>query len=351
MRYATFLDSRNGPLFCEFFNVTEEGNFEGRNILNSKMRLDEFAARHGMDPQELEALFSMQKQILWKARERREHPFKDDKILSSWNGLMIFSMVEAGSCFDDKQYIESAERAAQFIKTHMWREGSLLRRWREGEAMYSAGLDEYAFMIRGLISLFEADCGTEWLHGAMHMANIVASQFKSEEGAFYQTDGHDQSIILRKSQFSDGAEPSGNAIHCENLLRLHQLTQEPGYLDQAEDVLKAAKKYIDNYPPGYCYHLMNLIRFYDRKAITAVIALNENEQWKEEIRQLLYHRFIPHKAIIWRRENDENLFKLVPFVKKQVPIDGKTTLYLCHEGVCEKPINELSQMIEAVHKI
>lgn len=337
--------------FCEFFNVTPEGNFDGRNILNTHLRLDEFAARHDMDPQELASLFALQKQILWKTRERRIHPFKDDKILSSWNGLMIFSLAEASAALDEKLYLEAALQSAQFIHKYMWRENKLLRRWREGEATYAAGLDEYAFLIHGLLSLFEVSGESFWLEWSIQMTDLLRDQFKIEGGAFYQTDGSDPSIILRKCQFSDGAEPSGNAVHCENLLRLYQITGDSAYLDQAEDILRAVKKYIDNYSPGYSYHMMNLIRYYDQHAPTIVIALNSKQQFKEELRQLLYHSFIAHKSIIWRKEGDEELFRRIPFSRKQVPINDKTTMYLCYQGVCQKPMSELSEMIEAIHKL
>ena len=345
------LGKEESKLFCEFYDITEQGNFEGRNILNTKVPIEEFADKYQLDRQYLIDLFTEQKQLLWKARERRVHPFKDDKILSSWNGLMIYAMVEAGAAFSEKRYIDAAERAGRFIKTHLWREGLLYRRWRDGEALYRAGLDEYAFLIRGVISLFESGCGTEWLEWALEMSSILHDQFKAEEGAFYQTDGHDPSIILRKCQFSDGAEPSGNAIHCENLLRLYQISQYHPYKEQAEDILKAVKKYLDNYAPGYCYHLMNLDRYYNRHAPTIVVSLNQKEQFKQELGQYLYSNFIPHKAIVWRTQNDEKLFKLIPFVKEQIPIDGKTTLYICFEGVCQKPIHELTEMIEAIHKL
>lgn len=338
-------------LFCEFYQVTPAGNFEGRNILNTPVRLEEFAAEKEKDPHELEMLFAMQRQILWKVRERREHPLKDDKILSSWNGLMIFAMAEAGMCFNEKRFIDAAVKAAQFIKTHLWQDGQLLRRWREGEALYSAGLDEYAFLIKGLISLFEADQGTEWLGWAIYLTNILKEQFKVEGGAFYQTDGRDASILLRKCQFSDGAEPSGNAVHAENLLRLYQLTSDNSFLEQAEHIFKAVKKYIDNYPPGYTYHLLDLIRYYDTHAVTIMVALNEKEQYRQELQQILYHTYLPHRAIIWKRQDDPRLSQYIPYLSKQEPIKGKTTLYLCHKGVCLEPLTELSDMITALRKL
>lgn len=345
------LGANESELFREFYCVTPEGNFEARNILYSKMRLEEFAANKNMEPQDLAKLFKTQRQLLWKAREQRIRPLKDDKILSSWNGLMIFSMAEAGAAFDEKCFSEAAKRAAQFIKTHLWKEGYLLRRWREGEALYSAGLDEYAFLIKGLLSLFETGQGTEWLEWAVEMTNILQNQFKADGGAFYQTDGRDPNIILRKCQFSDGAEPSGNAVHCENLLRLHQLTLGKQYLEQAKDILKASKKFIDGYSPGYCYHMLNLLRFFDQQAVTAVVAFNSQEQHRSELQQLFYHNFIPHRAIIWKKEEDKSLVRLIPFIEKQKAINGQTALYLCQYGICTKPMTELSEIIEAIHKL
>ena len=343
------LGNDESKLFAEFYQVTEEGNFEGRNILNMPRRVEEFASTKNLEAQGLARLFALQRQILWKVREHRIHPFKDDKILSSWNGLMIFSLAEAGAAFDNTEYSKAAVRSAEFIKTHMSGDGNLFRRWRDNESLYRAGLDEYAFLIRGVISLFETDQGVEWLDWAMSMTDILQKQFKAEGGAFYQTDGSDKNIILRKSLFSDGAEPSGNAVHCENLLRLYQLTLDKKYLEQAEDIFKAVQKYVINYSPGYCYHMMNLMRYYDQNALTAVIALNEKEHYREELRQLFYHTYLPHRAVIFSRPNDEKLYSHIPFIAHQRPINGETTLYLCQKGVCQKPITELSEMITALH--
>lgn len=345
------LGANESVLFREYYSITPEGNFEARNILYSQMRLEEFAVSKNMETQDLAKLFKAQRQLLWKVRENRVHPLKDDKILSSWNGLMIFSMAEAGAAFGEKRFSDAALQAAQFIKKHLWQEGHLLRRWREGEALYSAGLDEYAFLIKGVLSLFETNQGTEWLQWAMEMTTILEDQFKVNGGAFYQTDGQDPNIILRKCQFSDGAEPSGNAIHCENLLRLYQLTLDNHYLEQAEDILKASKKFIDSYSPGYCYHMLNLLRYYDQQAITAVIAFNHEEQHLCELKQLFYHSFMPHRGIIWKKENDKTLIQLIPFIEKQKATADQTTLYLCQHGVCTKPMTELSEIIEAIHNL
>ena len=317
--------------------------------MNTRETLEEFATKRELDPQMIGGLFQDQASRLWKAREHRVHPQKDDKILSSWNGLMIYSLVMAGKAFSRQEYVEAALKAARFIRNNMWREGQLYRRWREGETMFSAGLDEYAFLIRGALALFECDCGMEWLQWAIEMTQILKDRFKEEGGAFYLTQGQDDNLILRKCQFSDGAEPSGNAVHGENLIKLYQITGNADYLTQAEDVFKAAKKYLDAYLLGYSYHLMNLLRHYDKKKATIVIALNEDEEFKSELSQLIYQSFLPHEVIIWHHAGQET--GLITELANQAPLEGKTTLYICHEGVCLEPLTVFSDMVHAIHEL
>lgn len=348
---TSVLGKEESHLFCEYYNISEEGNFEGRNILNTPLNLEEFAAKHSRDPGDLEVLFKKQREILWKDRERRPHPLKDDKVLSSWNGLMIFSLAHAGCAFENSKLLEAAIKSASFIQENMWKDGHLRRRWREGEASFPAGLDEYAFLIRGLLGLFEATGDSSWLEWALLMEEILRREFKADEGAFFQSDPSEQNIILRKTQFSDGAEPSGNAIHCENLIRLYRLSYDTNYLNQAQDILRAANQFIENYSPGYSYHIMNLNSYYDRRSPTVIVALNQKEEHFQQLRKEIFTKFIPHKAVIWRRENDPEISKMLPFVKEYGPLKGKTTLYVCREGVCEAPLTDLEEMIGAIHKL
>ncbi len=343
------LNDQQPQLFCDYFHVTQEGNFEGKNILYTENSIEEFASSKGFDPSTMAILFEEQKQILWKAREQRPRPFKDDKILTGWNGLMIHTMAQAGSTFQEKRYLEAAVASAKFIHDHLWKNGKLLRRHRDGDDQFDAGLDDYAFLIRGLITLFEAEQGTEWLEWAIELTSKLENEYKALGGAFYQTDGQDPYLILRKAQYSDGAEPSGNAIHCENLLRLHQITWRSTYLEQSEDILKAVKKYLDSYPPGYCYHLINLCRYYDQKSPTLIIAVNSEKQHVNELRQMLFSHYIPHRVLVWKYSDDAHLNLLLPEYAQYQPLNNKTTLYICHHGVCKKPLVELSEMLEAIH--
>lgn len=342
------LGEKESSIFCDYYDITEEGNFEGRNLMHTAVPLDEFAQKRNLNQNELELLLASQRQVLWKARDQRIHPLKDDKILSSWNGLMIYSMANASFNEENKKYLGAAVAAARFLKANLWKNNLLLRRWRQGEALFEASLEEYAFLIRGLIALFEADAGTEWLDWAFQLNQIVQKSFKSENGAYFQTSGQEENIILRRCQFSDGAEPSGNAVHCENLLKFYQLTSDDFYLENAEEILMAVEELVDNYPPGYTYHLMNLNHYYDKRSLLIVIALNDKDEYKDEIFEMLFSNLITHRAYIWRRNHDDLLFSLLPDVKEQIPINNKTTLYICEQGVCKKPITLFSEMREAV---
>jgi len=348
---ATILEPEGTRLFCELFNIAEHGNFEGKCVLYRTTSIEKFAEKHGLNPLDFSRKLEEWLQRLFMEREKRPHPSKDDKILSSWNGLMIYTLALAGAAFGEEKYLVAAERAAQFIQEQMWANGLLARRWREGSALFTAGLDEYGFMIRGLLRLFEIGRGTHWLVWAMDLADILSKNFKAEGGAFYDTDGSDGNLLLRKCTYTDGAEPSGNAIHCENLLRLHQITQLPRYRGEAQDILRAVQPFAQNYPPGYIYHEMNIHHYWDKQAPTIIVALNEQQQFFSEIRSLLFGSFFYHHAIIWRRPNDTLLGHCLPWVSQYEPLAGKTTLYICHQGRCEKPLNEISDMIEAIHKL
>lgn len=342
---------KEGELFCQFYDITPTGNFEGRNILHTRLSVEEFASAHNLDENELNAKFSAQRKKLWEERKKRVHPLKDDKILSSWNGLAIYVLAEAGKVFFNEDYIQAALKGAYFIKKNLWVEGELLRRWRDGQAMFAGSLDEYAFMIRGVLSLFEANAGSEWLAWAIEMTNKLKDVYKDQEGgAFYQTDGTDKNLLLRRCQFSDGAEPSGNAVHAENLIRLYQLTEVEDYIIQAEDIFKGVYDNLENYPPGYCYHAMSLLRYYDEKKATLVIALNSAREYERELKEIVYSCFIPHKAVIWQM-HDVELEEILPSIKDQEAIEERTTVYLCREGICEKPMNKIDEIIKAIENL
>lgn len=343
------IGQEEGALFAEYFGITKNGNFEGRNVLHIQIPFSEFASHKGIEPDLLRELFSLQRKTLFEIRDARVHPIKDDKVLSSWNGLVIASLSDLGRICQRKDCIEAATKAASFILENMVRDDSLYRRWKDGELKWPGGLDEYAYFIKGLLSLFEATQNKRWLISAINFAEVVKERFKEEGGAFFQTE-KEASILIRKCQFADGAEPSGNGVHAENLLRLYQLTQNADYLQQAEDIFKAASKFLEAYSPGYCYHVMALLRYYDRDAPTLIIALNESEDFYFQLKKAISSLYIPHSLVLFINEDDE-LGEWLPMIQGKEALDGKTTLYICREGVCEKPLTDFDEMLQGLHRL
>ncbi|MBA3602659.1 MAG: thioredoxin domain-containing protein [Parachlamydiaceae bacterium] len=334
----------SGKIFCKYYGINKDGNFEDRNILHLSTSLDDFAEKNGLNFEEFTSLITSLQRKLWAAREKRVHPHKDTKIIASWNGLLIDALATAADPEDTQQYLQAAINTANFIKQNLFINQRLKRSWCDGQVSLNGVFEDYAAIIKGSITLFEANAGTEWLQWAIDLCKIVDELFKSPQGAYFQTSTEEKNIILRRCHFSDGAEPSGNSLHCENLLRLYDITHDDLFLSNAEGILKASEEQIRSYPVGFIYALMNINRFHTINRTTIVIALNKTSSLKEEIAELLYGHYIPHKSVIWRREDDVALLELIPELKLQGPINGETTLYICHQGRCLKPLTNLTEM-------
>ncbi len=250
----------DADLFCAFYDVTQLGNYEGRNVLHIDLPLHEFAKAAQMSEKEVVDGLEKGKKILLEKRQKRPRPRRDDKILTSWNGLCIDALVHSATLLNEPKYVEHALKTAAFLKKELWKGNKLLHRWCLGESRFEGLLDDYAFLIKGLLTLHENGHGDDHLTWAIELAAILERDFKEIEGAFYQTS--DNSLLLiRKCEFYDGAEPSGNAVHTENLLRLYAITQQPTYLKQAEDVLKASKMIVEKFSAAAFYHMTALLRY------------------------------------------------------------------------------------------
>jgi len=339
----------DAPLFSEFYGVTPSGNFHGRNVLHMPYTLAEFSQYRRLDKRTLAELLKQMRKTLFEVRKDRKAPYKDDKVITSYNGLMISALVAGGLAFNKKDYLDAAEKAAKFIQKNLYQDNNLFRRWRDGERKYDASLDDYAFMIQSLISLFEADLGTHYLEWALELHNTLESEFKAENGAYYSTNGRDPNLILRRCEFYDGAEPSGNAVAAENLLRLFQITGDPDYRERAMEIFAAAREHIQVYAPGACYHLIALMRYFDEKAPVFLIALNEREEHKDNLKMILRDHYIPNRAVIWSRASDEALRDICHGSRQQKTINDQTTLYICYADRCLEPLTSLAKMEEAIN--
>lgn len=338
-----------GEEFLNFYSFLKPPNFHDSYLLYQEITPEEYAKKKGLDADAFFAYLDECHSSLLKERNKREKPFLDTKIVASWNGAAIHLFAKSAKALQKPQLLEIAENSCSFILKNLWREDTLAHCWIEKQVSPPI-LDDYAYMIRALLSLFEATSSLYYLHWAKHFTTILEMEYKAKKGAFYQTKEEKQ-LLLRRCVFADGSEPSGNGVHCQNLLRLYQLTFEESYLEQAEDILRAAEPFIHFYPPGYASILIDVFHYYDVNAPSFVVVLNEQQSNKEELENLLWKSFIPNKTILFIQEGDEKLSKYLPVLTQYLCKKGKTTLYICQRGRCQNPLTEFEPIVEAVKKL
>ena len=245
------LGREDAALFGGFFGVSQRGNFEGSNILNIPVKAADFAERQGIALETLVEVINRGKGALWAAREHREHPLLDDKVLASWNGLMLRAFAEAGAALERPDYLDAARRNAEFLLTEMRPQGRLQRSYRVGQARLPGFLEDYAFVADGLLSLYEATFERRWLDAAVELSDDMISLFWDEgAGCFYDT-GHDhEELVVRPRDVFDNAQPCGGSVASDLLLRLSVITGGEDYASKAVTPLRTLAELMGRAPAG-----------------------------------------------------------------------------------------------------
>lgn len=342
-----------GDLFCRFYDITEAGNFEeGRSIPNMRMSLETFGAREGMELKELEAVLKDAGVRLFDARKRRVHPLKDDKILTSWNGLMIAAFAKGYQVVGDQAYADAAGNAAGFILGNLKRsDGRLLRRYRQGEAAHPGYLDDYAFLIWGLIELYEATFKISCLEEAIALNEAMIDIFWDKQGCgLYFTGKGNEPLITRSKEVYDGALPSGNSVAALNLLRLSRLTGDIDLEKKADQLTRVFAAEVTEHPMAYT-QLLAALDFMAGPSLEIVIAGDPSLDTTHAMLGAVRRRFLPNKVLLLRPEGAEGkrLAALSPFVEPMRPVDHQPAVYLCEQYSCRKPITRVSELESALN--
>jgi uncharacterized protein len=285
---------------------------------------------------------------LFDVREKRIHPFKDDKVLSDWNAMMISALVKGGAVFQNKKYTDAAETAIKFFLDKMMTEdGMLLHRYRGGDAAITGTLDDYAFMIQALLDLYESVFDPDYLLKAADMMDTQNRLFwDSEGGGYFFSSLKGENLIIRQKDIYDGAIPSGNSVSILNLLRLGRLTGNSSFEEKASSAIKVFTSEIKKSPVAYSFAL-TAIDFALNKSYEIVIAGGSNKEEAVNIINQLNRHFIPGKVTLFRADKyNEKLFKAAPFTINQNPVDGKTTIYVCSDFVCSSPVHTIEDVLK-----
>jgi len=339
------LGEKEANFFCAAYDITDSGNFEGENIPNIKHSLKAVAEKAGVTLDELNASLSQSKRKLFEVREQRIKPDRDEKVITAWNGLMLASFAEAGVVLDRPDYLDIARKNARFILSKLQRDGFLLRTYKDGVAKFNAYLEDYAFLIEGLTTLFETSGEIEWLNAALSLTDRMVEEFWDEDNAgFFFTGTSHEKLIVRSKDYFDNATPSGNSVAASVLLRLGILTDSEHFRNLAVSVFREVADSIRKYPSGFGYALSGLDFLLSTPKEVAIIAA-EQSSLKTFVRAA-WDRYLPNKVVASALSGDSAAIGSVVLLQNRNLVQGKTAAYVCQNYTCKEPVTEIAAFAE-----
>jgi len=344
------LGERDGAIYCRLYDITPEGNFEGYSIPNLIRETPESAAaRFDMEPEELAILAEGLRKKLFAAREKRVHPFKDDKVLTSWNGLMISALARGGQVLAGDVYTSSASRAADFILSRMKRDGYLLHRYCRGEAAYKGFLDDYAYLVAGLLDLYEAIVKPCYLAEAVSLNSRMLALFWDEQnrGLFFSSKEAEEELPFKAKDAYDGALPSGNSVAALNMLRIAHFTGDKEMGDKALRLMESFSASIHQAPSNYTAMLSALDFSLGPVREMVLIGRSLEEDTERALLRVIQKQFLPRKVFLFYSPEQKTGYELEQIsapVKDKEFVDGKPALYLCENFSCRVPFTNKNEL-------
>jgi hypothetical protein len=355
--FRQLFDEEQADLMARVFHLEKKGNFReeatakstGKNILYLGKALPEISADLGIPLAELEDRIGAGREKAFEVREKRIHPHKDDKLLTDWNGLMIAALAKGGQVLGEKSLENEAKGAADFIMSRMRdANGRLFHRYREGEAGIIANLDDYAFMMWGLIELYEASFDVKYLSWALELNAGLLEHFSDPlEGGFFFTPDDGEELLVRKKEVYDGAIPSGNAVTMHNLLRLARMTGRAEFEEQAARISKAFSSQINQFPSGYTQFLCS-VDFGLGPSYEVIVSDPSQDGGAEDLLRAFRTRYIPNLVVIYRPSDEKlnEIVKIAPFLEENPPLDERPTAYVCRNKICYRPTTDAGEMLK-----
>ncbi|HJS51914.1 MAG TPA: thioredoxin domain-containing protein [Pyrinomonadaceae bacterium] len=337
-----------GEIFCRMYDVGEPGNFEGKSILHPILTIDQASKLYRKEPGEIAALVARAKEKLFAEREKRVKPFRDEKIITAWNGLMLSGLAQAIQLSENSRWIDAAARTIEFIFSDMTRDGLLLHTHKDGHSKLLGYLDDYAFLAIGLLDLYEAVFDRNYLDRAIQLTDVLLREFLDErDGGFFFTGKSHEPLISRNKPVFDASIPSGNAMAAQLLLRLHHLTGDNRYRAPAEKILRSYYDAMESQPFGFA-HMLCALDFYLHGAKEIVIVGNPAEPGVKELVAQVNATYLPNKVLQLARPGTA-FAAISPLLQGKSQVDGKPTAYVCQNFTCSPPVtsrNELQALLE-----
>lgn len=345
------LGDEAAKIFNYSYGVMEHGNveqdpaaeFTGRNILHRRHDADQSSAALGLDKDLVTQSIDSSKAKLLKTRELRTRPHLDDKVITGWNGQAIGALARGSMVLQDPQLLEAAVRTASFVKRHLYDDEAqiLNRRYRNGEAGLPGQLQDYAYMVAGLLDLYQASHEPKWLKWAFELMQKQVELFWNEEGGYFFDSLDDPTLKVRMRAEYDGAEPAGNSVAALNLLRLGQLQNNPKWLEQNRRLIESFSDTINRYPPALPLMLTAWQRL-SVKPTQVVIAGTRNGQDTRALLEVVQKNFDPARLVLLADggENQSYLAEKLAFLQSVKPINGVAAAYVCTDFICKIPVTD-----------
>ena len=332
------LGKEDGDVVNRYFDVTVDGNFEGMSILNVKSPAAEFAASEGMSEDELAGLLGRARARLLEAREERVRPGLDDKVLTSWNGLMVGAFAEAGVALGRSDYTAAAARCAAFVLDSLRDGYRVLRTYKDGEAKLKAYLEDYSYLVSGLLLLHEATFEGRWLQEAIDLGRDMVDLFWDEAaGQFYDTGIDHEELVVRPRDTQDNATPSGSAVAADVLLRLAVITGDGDLERRAVTSMRSTMTLMSQYPMG-AGHWLSALDFY-LATVKEIAIIGDDGDGARALASEVYRHYLPNRVLVGLRVDDDTTAEL-PLVKDRSRIEGQATAYVCRNYTCDLPVVE-----------
>ncbi len=354
--FQQVLNGEQAAKWEKIFNLQPEGNFAdeatrqktGANILHLDRHLAQSAAEFNLAPEELITQWESIRQKLYAHRQKRIHPLKDDKILVDWNGLMIAALSQGARILNKSEYAGAAEKSAQFILSRMQTEdGRLYHRFRDGELAVEAQAADYAFLIHGLLNLYQATFNLSYAEKAVALQEKMLADFwDPDKGGFFSTANASEALPVRPKELYDGAMPSANSVSLLNLLWLARLTGDPRWDDKAREQMRAFAGSVKAQPTAFTYFLLG-VDFALRPGQEVVITGDPDKSDAREMLEALNLNFAPHKvALVKSDQNAERLAKFAGFTDGLQLVKGKATAHICKGFACKEPTSNVQDMVD-----
>jgi uncharacterized protein YyaL (SSP411 family) len=334
-------------IFCEHYGVTQGGNFEGKNILNVRVSITSLAKKYEMTPEQVAQIVKDASAKLFAEREKRVKPGRDEKILTSWNGLMISGFAKGFAISGDVKYLQIAKKAVEFIENKLTsNDGHLRRTFKDGQSKLNAYLEDYAFYISGLLDLFAANSKQEYLDKAIIYTDFMLDHFwdEKEGNLFFTSDDHER-LISRTKNFYDLAIPSGNSVAASNLLRLYHYSQNNSYLDRSVRIMKTGSRSAAENPFGFG-QMLNSIYLYVKKPVevTVITADDSTNTKNSPLAAWLNKQFLPNSINAIVRASELAILQRYPAFKGREAQRGRETAYFCKNNTCSLPIKSIEEL-------